>query len=131
MSTPNPSPLKRVASITLLTEPYDLAINGEHFHLVEHREPDAYARPVARRIDPLKWIGEDGHRLQALLDLLGERVARVAELEGELARVHAALQREAEPESRRPVKAARGEAQAGVVGVLEPTGKGSEERETP
>lgn len=114
-------PLEKVASIVVLDETYDLAKNGSHFHLVEHREPDAYCRPVARKVGLDTWAGLD--RMQALLDLIGSSYSRIAVLEEELDRAHAALQREAEPESpksRRPVVLR--ESSGGVVigGLLEP-----------
>jgi hypothetical protein len=116
----SPQPLKKITSITILDETYDLAKNGDHFHLVEHKEPDAYLRPVARQVNLFQWIGgveEDciSPRVQALVDLLGEAHLKVISLENELFKANAALQREAEPESkyRRPIVAREG----GTIGI--------------
>jgi hypothetical protein len=115
-------PLRPIGSLAILDISYDLAANGAHYHLVEHKEPDAYCRPVARRVELADWLTPD--RAQNMLDLLGYSYARVAELEAELGKAHTALQREAEPE-RRPAARERGtETMAGVAGVLEEGPKG-------
>lgn len=126
MNGPDPKPLRRITTITLCGDSYDLAINGDHYHLVEHKEPDAYLRPVARKVELNAWLGEHSTpfaeaRVQALLDLLGERESTVLVLEAELERVHTALQREAEPgaSSRRPIARESG---AGLPNVLEENG---------
>lgn len=120
----NPSPLTKVASIQILSGDYDLSRNGSDFHLVEHKEPDAYLRPVARKIDLIGWLDSDnGHkRVQELLNILGARYQEIECLKSELERVNIALQREAEPsshKSRRQNKDNR-ENLLGVNNILEP-----------
>lgn len=120
----DPAPLKKITSISIVNVDYDIARNGEHYHLVEHKEPDAYCRPVARQVDLGDWIGDISTRkvarVQAILDLLGESCLHVVSLEDELSRAHAALQREAEPDAKPRRAVAAREQSAGVSGILEP-----------
>lgn len=122
MSNETQTPLKKITSISIVNVDFDIARNGDHYHLVEHKEPDAYCRPVARQVDLGEWM--EIRRIQAMLDLLGDSYSRIALLEEELSRAHTALQREAEPDSkpRRPVSAR--ETSVGVSNILE--GKGEE-----
>lgn len=122
MSTDTLAPLRKITSITILGETYDLAQNGGDYHLVGYEEPDAYCNPVARKVHLLKWLEED--RVQALLNLCGDSYSQIVTLEEKLSKANAALQREAEPDSkpRRPVTSR--ETSVGVVNVLE--GKGEE-----
>lgn len=134
MPTTPKEPLERISSISILGESYDLARNGSHFHLVEHKEPDAYNRPVARQVPLAGWVNND--KVQALVDIIGDlhlqmsvnelaASTRISALEDELARAHTALQREAEPEakSRRPIairESGQGGIGVGLPNLLEP-----------
>lgn len=121
MDALTPAPLKKLTSVLILGVSYDLAQNGNHCHLVENKEPDAYCRPVARKVNLQEWM--DVPEVQALLDLLGESYGKITALEEELARSHAALQREAGPDTSRtgrPQVTAR-EAPTSVPGILDET----------
>lgn len=125
------APLTPVSTLEILGENYDLAKNGQDFHLVQHREPDAYGRPVARRVALSDWISEQRllqptyisvgeARVQSLLNVIGQSLSRIKSLEDELSRAHAALQREAEPDAKPRRAVAAREQSAGVSGILEP-----------
>lgn len=125
------APLIPVSTLDILGQSYDLAKNGGSFHLVEHREPDAYGRPVARKIEIQTWIREmerqeciGPERVQSLLNITGQSLLRIKSLEDELSRAHTALQREAEPDAKQRRPVSQREVSAGVTGVLE--GKGEE-----
>lgn len=115
------SPLRKIASVSILETNYDLARNGEHCHLVEHKEPDAYCRPVARKVDLEKAAGPVF--FQAILDLYGSALDRIVALEEEVLRSHAALQREAGPDTvRRSQVTVSRESVTSLPGVLDAEG---------
>lgn len=121
MSDQNETPLRKITSVSILDDSYDLARNGECCHLVEQREPDAYRRPVARKVDLEMWITTE--RVQALLDLYGDSLDKITMLEEELSRSHAALQREAGPDSvRRSQVSVSRESVTSLPGVLDAEG---------
>lgn len=114
------TPLKKVSSVTILNISYDLAKNGDHYYLVEHKEPDAYDRPVARRVNLTEWL--DVPEFQSLLDLYGESLSKIISLEDEISKLHSALQREAGPDNiRRSVVTSNRENQSSLGGILEST----------
>lgn len=122
------TPLTPVSTLDILGQSYDLAKNGGNFHLVEHRDPDAYGRPVARRIEIQSWIREmerqecvGPDRVQSLLNITGQSLLRIKSLEDELSRAHTALQREAEPDAKPRRAVAAREQSPGVSGILEPS----------
>ena len=88
-------PLVKKASVKLVDLPYDLARNGEHFHLIECHQCDAYGNPIARKVNLGELSGAS--YVQGLIDLLGEAYAKIAALDEEVGRAHVALQRESEP----------------------------------
>lgn len=116
------TPLMAVSTLDILEITYDIAKNGENFHLVEHRDPDAYGRPVARRVVLADWIsGADGETyVQCLLNVVGQSLLRIKSLEDELSRAHTALQREAEPDAKPRRAVTAREQSPGVGGILEP-----------
>jgi hypothetical protein len=81
--------LRPVAKSALINTEYDLARNGEHYHLVR-TEPDDYGQPRAKRLDVGAYLTGDPllvldakivDAAQALLDVLGETVERVQALQ--------------------------------------------------
>ncbi len=81
--------LRPIAKIALIDTEYDLARNGEHYHLVR-TEPDDYDQPRAKRLDVGTYLTGDpsyvpdsriANAAQALLDVLGEPVERVQALQ--------------------------------------------------
>lgn len=89
--------LRRVAEVKVAGTVYDIARNGEHYHLVLIDEPDAYGRPVAREIELESFLDPTGKgreyasvmaaRRQDLLDCLGEALEERDRLRRELEQV--------------------------------------------
>lgn len=113
------TPLVKKAGIVLLDSPYDLAKNGEHFHLVDCASRDAYGNPIARKVSVAGELCH-GDTVQGLIDLLGDAYTKIFALDEEISRAHVALQRESEPlsHSRRPSGLSTREG-AGSVASLE------------
>lgn len=76
--------VRRIGSITVSGQVYDLAMNGEAMLALE--EPDIYGRPSARRVDLNQAAGVDWSLLcQELLNLLA---VAMLDRDAALARVH-------------------------------------------
>ena len=76
-----PEPLRKIAEVELAKEKMDLARNGNSYHLVRTECPDAYGRPVARKVPLGEFLRTPGgglreDRAQALV-LIGELLTQV------------------------------------------------------
>lgn len=86
--------LRKIAELELKGQRYDLARNGEHYHLVK-TDPDDYGQPRGVKValgSFLRGNGQPSQSLaldvnqavdgaQALLDVLGETVEKVQSLQ--------------------------------------------------